>query len=318
MKAIAIQRYGGPEVLEEMDLEVREPGEGEVLVRIHAAGINPVDWKIREGRLRDRMPNRFPITLGWDLAGTVEKRGWGARRFSEGQAVLGYARRTEIHEGTYAQYITLPECYLTARPGHMTHEQAAALPLAGLTAWQSLFDAGALEREQNLLVLGATGGVGTYAVQLGRIAGAEVTAVAGRAHETYARGLGAVHYIDYQSGPLTEQIARRFPAGFDLVFDLQGGPLAEQAQDWVRPGGRMVSLLVKAEQIPNLRSDITFRYVFVEPDSSQLAELCRLYSAGELVVELQKAYPWKEFREAQTAVQSGHTRGKVVLLTPFA
>lgn len=303
-------------MLEEMDLEMREPGEGEVLVQIRAAGVNPVDCKIREGKLKDRMPNRFPITMGWDLSGTVVKRGYGARRFQVGQAVLGYARRQEIHDGTYAQYITLPECYLVAKPSTMSHEQAAGLPLAGLTAYQSLFDAGQLVTDQSLLILGATGGVGTYAIQLGRIRGAEVTAVAGRAREGYARDLGATHFLDYKEGPLGEQIKRKFPDGFDLIFDLRGGDTAEEAQAWVKTGGKVVSLLVKPEQLKSTRADISFKYVFVEPDSRELEELCYLYEDGELEVVLQKVYGWHEYREAQAEVEAGHTRGKIVLRVP--
>ncbi len=316
MKAIAINEYGGLDVLIEQDIPLREPEEGEVVVRIHSAGVNPVDWKIRAGKLADRMPNVFPITLGWDMSGTVIKRGHGARRYQVGQAVMAYARRLSIHEGTYAQYITLPECYLVAKPSTMSFEKAAALPLAGLTAYQALFDAGKLAKGQRQLIIGATGGVGTFAIQLGRIAGAEVTAVAGPSNREYAQGLGADQFIDYMQGPLEEQIPRKYPHGFDLVFDLMGGNILDKAYDYVAPGGRLVSLIGKEKPELIQGRDMSFHYVFVQPDTRELEQLIYWYIEGDLTIELQKVFNWKEVKEAHKIMQAGHTRGKVVIKVP--
>lgn len=313
MHAVAISQFGDDAVLVHTELPRPVPGEGEVLVRIRAAGVNPVDWKIREGWLKDFIPVQFPAILGWDMAGEVVANGFAARRFTPGEAVYAYARRPAIAHGTYAEYIALPEAYLARKPANVSFEEAAGVPLAGLTAWQSLFDAAQLKAGESVLVLGASGGVGTFAVQLARIAGAKVVGVASARNHAYLQELGAAHAVDYRQEDWTEAVRAAVPGGVDVILDCVGGPSFHASAPALRPGGRVVSICESGAAELFASNHATFAYVFVEPNSRQLDEMRGLIESGQLRAPVSQSFPLEEAPAAHRAMQTGHTRAKIVL-----
>ncbi len=311
MKAIAIDEFGGRDKLQLTYVEAPKPGEGEVLVRIKATSVNPVDYKLREGFLKGRLPHQFPIILGWDMAGVIEGRGHSSRRFDLGEEVWAYARRPLVQNGTYAEYISLPESYLARKPKELSFEEAASMPLTGLTAYQSLFIAGELKAGQSALLLGASGGVGTMAVQLAKIKGAEVIAVSSGKNEDYVMNeLQADHFIDYQKNKPNEAIEEKV----DLVFDMVGGVQLQEAHKLIKPGGKIISIAGKFQDTALLKKEKkTFQYVFVEPHSRQLDELHELSNEGRLKPYVREVFSLEEMKKAHKLIESGHTTGKIAV-----
>lgn len=313
IKAAFFKEFGGPENIWVSIMELPELQEGEVLVRIKAAGVNPVDAVIREGYYKEMMPHSLPVISGWDLAGVVEKRGHAARRFNVGDEVYAYARRPVIKWGTYAEYIQIPESYLAKKPQNLSFEQAAGIPLAGLTAYQSLYEAGKLQENQSVLILGASGGVGSFAIQLAKAKGAEVIGVASEKNHSYMKDLGADHTLDYKSQHIGEATKELFPDGVDLIFDCTSGETLQQSLIALKPSGTLVSIL---NQGKDLDPGINFKYVFVEPNASQLDHLREIAEAGKLKVHVSKTYTLEEAAEAQKQIRTLHTTGKLVIIPP--
>lgn len=311
MKAATYEEFGGPEKIKITTLEVPDLKEGEVLVRIKAAGVNPVDNAVREGYLKDFLPYEFPVIPGWDMAGVIEDRGFSARRFSVGDEVYAYARRPVVHYGTFAEYIVLPETYLAKKPQNISWEEAAGIPLVGLTAYQSLFDAGQLQQGQTVLILGASGGVGSLSIQQAKAKGAKVIGVASEKNHSYMNELGADHTIDYKGTNIGEAVKELVPDGVDLIFDCASGETLEQSLPALKPNGTLVSILNHGE---NIDKKINFHYVFVEPNASQLDELRELAESGEMKVHVSNTYSLEEAAEALNQIQSGHTTGKIVIV----
>lgn len=311
MRAALIHEFGGPEKIKIETLPVPQIQEGEILVRIKAAGVNPVDAAIREGYLKDRLPHRLPLILGWDLAGIVADIGYSARRFEIGESVYGYARRPVVQYGTYADYIVLPESYLAHSPEKMSFAEAAGIPLVGLTAYQCLFDAGQLLNKQRVLILGASGGVGSMAIQLAKYEEAVVLAVASAANHAYMKALGADHTIDYKQQHVGQAVKAIFPEGVDLILDCTSGETLQQSLSSLKPGGKLVSILHRGE---GLDQSIDFQYVFVEPNSLQLEHLCDLADSGLLKVHLSQTFPLDQAAEAHRQIQTRHTTGKIVIV----
>ncbi len=314
MKAVIINDFGGTDKLEIADVPKPEPEEGEVLVRIKAAGVNPVDYKIRSGLYKGRMPIEMPVILGWDVAGIVEKNGFGASRFDPGEEVFAYARRKIIKNGTYAEYICLPESFLAYKPKSLSFEEAAGVPLAGLTAFQSLLQKGKLMKNERVLILGATGGVGSYAIQIAKNVGASVVAVASKKNIAYAISLGADDFIDYSEGKIKEEIEQRFPDKFDVVFDCVGKEMLDQAYEFVAPGGRLVSILGQVNQEKAEKHKVLFSYHFVEPNVKNLNQLTSWIGEGKFKVHIDQVFPLEEASKAHKQIESGHTKGKLVLM----
>lgn len=313
MKAVVINEFGGREVLKYVDMPVPEPGEGEVLVRVKAAGVNPVDWKIRAGYLMDFYPYKFPIVLGWDLAGVVEQLGFSARRFKSGDEVYGYCRRSVIQHGTYAEYVAIPESYITPRPKNVSVEEAAAIPLAGLTAYQSVYDAVELKAGDSILILGASGGVGSFGVQFGKLAGAQVVAVASKRNHGYLKEVGADEAVDYAAGDFRDGVKSVLPQGADVVFDCVGPEALAQGYDCVKRGGRVVAILVRESKELAAKTGATHHYVFVEPNVVELDHIRSLVEMGKLRVHLSLIHPLAEVAKAHEVMETGHTRGKIIL-----
>ncbi|MFT2010871.1 NADP-dependent oxidoreductase [Pontibacter sp. 13R65] len=312
MKAVLYEEFGGPDKLKVQTVPVPELKEGEVLVRIKAAGVNPVDYAVREGYLKDYLPSSFPIIPGWDVAGVVEDRGFSARRFEPGDEVYAYARRPHVQNGTYAEYIVLPETYLAKKPQNISWEEAAGIPLVGLTAWQSMFDAGKLQEGQTVLILGASGGVGSLAIQLAKAKGAKVIGVASERNHAYMKELGADFTLDYKNNHVGEVAKKLMPNGVDLIFDCASGETLEQSLQVLKPGGKLVSILHQGE---GLDPNIDFKYVFVEPNARQLYQLRELVESNQLQVHVSKTYRLEEAIEAQKQIQTLHTKGKIVIVS---
>lgn len=306
MKAIAISQYGGPERLTPLQLPDPRVGPDTVLVRVRAAGVNPVDWMVREGYLDDLFPAHFPLVPGWDLAGVVEAVGPAVVAFAVGDEVIGYARRDEIQHGTYAELVPAPERVLADKPVGASWPEAGGLPLAGLTAYQALLAIGVTDGD-TVLVHAAAGGVGHLAVQLARAFGAErVIGTASERNHDFVRSLGA-EPVTYGDG-LVDRVRALAPDGVDAAFDLFGGEAL----------GASAALLTDPERLASIADPVAVnelggRYIFCKPASGDLSVLAGLVNAGRLTVHVERTFPLVEAARAQELVRDGHVRGKVVL-----
>jgi NADPH:quinone reductase-like Zn-dependent oxidoreductase len=314
MKAIAINEFGGRDKLRLMDLPKPEIKPGEILVKVEAAGVNPVDWKIREGYIKDLFPYEFPIILGWDAAGIVEKVGSEVRRFNQGDQIFAYCRKPTVQGGTYAEYVVLAEEHCALRPENTTFEQAASIPLAALTAYQSLFDAAKLQAGETILIHAAAGGVGGFGVQLAKDLGATVWGTASGHNHEYVQDLGAVRAVDYTQVDFRDAVRSGFPDGVDVVFDCVGGEVLEKSAEVVKKGGRLISIVDDPAGLS--RTDFHSDFVFVAPNGSQLAELAQMVEQGRLRTHLSEVLPLglEEAKKVHQLSESMHTRGKMVLV----
>lgn len=306
MKAIRIHQFGGPEVLRHEDAPRPVPGAGEVLIRVHAAGVNPVDWKIREGRLQGRISHHLPLTLGWDVAGVIEQCGVSVSQFNVGDAV--YARPDMARDGAYAEYIVVRASEVALKPKSLDFIHAAAVPLSALTAWQSLFDAGDLQPGQKILIHAGAGGVGHYAVQFAHWKGAHVITTASARNADFVRALGADEVIDYTRSPFEKAVR-----DVDVVFDTVGGEVQQRSWRILKKGGILVSVL--ALTVPEAAQQQGWRsaYVFVQPNAAQLAQIAGLIDSGQVQPVVDNVLPLHEAAQAHALIQGAHTRGKIVL-----
>lgn len=306
MKCVCIFRHGGPEVLSYTEAPRPRCAADELLIEVHAAGVNPVDWKIRAGQLHEMLGHTFPLTLGWDLSGTVCAVGADTTRFRIGDEV--FSRPDIRRDGAYAQYIAIRECEVALKPRAIDHRHAAALPLAGLAAWQSLVSVAALERGQRVLIHAAAGGVGSLAVQLAKARGAYVIATASARNHDFLRDLGADEIVDYTTMRFEE-----LAPDMDVVLDTIGGDT--QARSWrtLKRGGVLVSLASPPPAGLAAQHGVRAAFVFVEPNAAHLAELAALVDAGKLKPILETVLPLTEARRAHALSEGGHMRGKIVL-----
>ncbi|MEE1926935.1 NADP-dependent oxidoreductase [Streptomyces sp. TRM 70351] len=304
MKAIALQAFGGPDELRTTDLPDPKTGPDTVLVRVRAAGVNPVDWKVASGGLDAVLYAHFPLVPGWDVAGVVEQAGADVSEFAVGDEVYGYVRRDEAQHGTYAELVPAPVRTLTRKPASLSWTQAAGLPLTGLTALQSL-DRLAVTGGETVLVHAASGGVGSQAVQIAVARGARVIGTASERNHDYLRGLGAEPVV-YGDG-LAERVRALAPDGVDAAFDFIGGGAVEVSQEVLRTPDRVVSVVDMGVV------ERGGHYLFVRPDAAGLATLGELADAGKLTVHVDRALPLAEAAEAWRLSQSSRTRGKIVL-----
>lgn len=306
MKAIRIHTYGGPDVLKYEDVPRPKLRRGEVLIRVYAAGVNPVDWKVREGYLKDMRQYSLPLIPGWDLSGVVEKVGSGVTRFQKGAEV--YSRPDIARNGAYAQYIVARGSEVALKPKSIDHLHAAAIPHAALTAWQALFDTAELQPGQKLLVHAAAGGVGHFAVQLAKWKGAHVMATASRKNHDLLRELGADETIDYTTERF-EDVVREV----DVVLDTIAGETQERSWQVLKKGGILVSILKRPSPEKAAAHEARGGYVFVQPNAAELAEIATLIDSAKLKPVVETVLPLSEARRAQELNQAGHTRGKIVL-----
>lgn len=309
MKAVCIHRFGGPNVLSYQDLPRPVPTADEVLIRVHAAGVNPVDWKTRSGSVPwSGSIDPFPLILGWDVSGIVEAVGRDVTGLVAGDAVYGMIRFPDP-AGTYAEYATAPAQHLLPKPAALDFLEAAALPLVSLTAWQALFEAGELEAGQTVLIHGAAGGVGHVAVQLAKSRGARVIGTARGRDSAFLDGLGIDAHVDFATTRF-EDVVRNV----DLVLDTLGGEVQQRSWGVLRRGGMLVSLRTTSDLEENARAyGARARHILVRPEAEHFAGINTLVESGQLKPALTAVYPLQEARRAQEQLERGPTRGKVVL-----
>ncbi|TFV89878.1 NADP-dependent oxidoreductase [Blastococcus sp. CT_GayMR16] len=304
MRAAVYDGFGDESVLRIVADHPEPPvGPDVVLVRAHAAGVNPVDVAIREGYLVGAYPHHFPITPGWDLSGVVEQVGPAVVDFAVGDEVFGYVRRDDVQWGTAADLVPVPQRCLAHKPESLSFAEAGALPLAGLTAYQALAEVLDVGEGDRVLVHRASGGVGFFAVQIAAALGAHVIGTASPKNHGFLRDAGAAEMLDYAAGPISGQLSKPV----DAVLDLVGGETLADAPQQVRDGGRIASIIDTAVL------DLGGRYVFVRPDQHDLEELGRMADAGQLRVSIAKAFPLEQIADAHRLVAGGHVRGKVVV-----
>jgi len=306
MKAVCIYSYGGPEVLVYEDAPRPHPDAGEVLVRVHAAGINPVDWKIREGHLKEMLHHTLPLVLGWDVSGVVEALGSGVTRLKVGDEV--FSRPDIARDGAYAEFIVIRESEAALKPKSIDHLHAAALPLAGLTAWQSLFDAGGLSAGQRVLIHAAAGGVGHLAVQLAKWKGAHVIGTASARNHDFLRKLGVDQVVDYATVRFEEAVAP-----VDVVFDTLGGAIQERSWKVLKRGGILVSVVSPPSAERATAHGVRQAFVFIQPYAARLAEIATLVDGEKLKAIVETILPLSDATRGQELSERGHTRGKIVL-----
>lgn len=306
MQAMALTRYGGPEVLEATDLPEPKVGPDFVLVRTRAVGVNPVDHKIREGALDGFLPSHFPLVPGFDVAGVVERVGPAVTGFAPGDEVIGYNRQDHLQGGTYAELTSVPERAVAARPTSVGWAEAGALPLVGLTAYQAIVERLELRKGETLLVHAASGGVGTMAVQIAALLGAQVVGTAGEGNQDRVRDLGATA-VPYGDG-LVERVRALHPDGVDAVLDLVGGQALDDSPALLRDPARICSIVD-----PQRVLDIGGSYHFCRPDAAQLATLAGWVDEGSLRVDVGRTLPLTEAAEAQRLLEQGAVTGKIVL-----
>ncbi|MFJ5829180.1 NADP-dependent oxidoreductase [Streptomyces sp. NPDC093089] len=304
MRAVVVEQWGGPENLVEREMERPEPGLGEVLVRVHAAGVNPVDWKTRAG---GALIEWGPVpAVGWDVSGTVEAAGPGVGIFRPGDEVFGmplFPRQA----GGYAEYVVAPARHLAPKPASLTHVEAAALPLAALTAWQSLVDAADVRPGERVLVHAAAGGVGHLAVQIAKARGAYVIGTASAGKHDLVRELGADEVIDYRETRFEDVVS-----DMDVVLDGIGGETAERSLKVLRDGGRLITL-PGPDDVPAARDGVRAAWVLVEPDHLGLREIAALVEQGRLRPVVDLVVPLAEASKAHAIGEQGRTTGKIVL-----
>ncbi|MFY9924857.1 MAG: NADP-dependent oxidoreductase [Opitutaceae bacterium] len=306
MKAVCIYSYGGPEVLIYEDAPCPHPGEGEVLVKVHAAGINPVDWKVREGHLKEMLHHSFPLILGWDVSGVVESLGANLKRLKVGDEV--YSRPDISRDGAYAEFIVIKESEVALKPKSIDHIHAAALPLAGLTAWQTLFDAGALSPGQRVLIHAAAGGVGSLAVQLAKWKGAVVIGTASARNHDFLRNLGIDQVVDYEREKFEDMVQP-----VDVVLDTMGGEIQERSWKVLKRGGILISIVSPPSVEAAAAHGVRQAFVFIKPSADQLTSIAALVDAEKLKAIVETTLPLSDATRGQELSERGHTRGKIVL-----
>jgi len=306
MKAVVIHEYGDPEVLMYEDVPRPEPKDDQLLIRVIAAGVNPVDAMIRSGMFDREGTRAFPIILGGDVAGVVEKVGSKITKFKAGDPVFAYVSLD--NSGGYAQYALVTEREAAPKPKSLTYVEAAAVPIAGMTAWQALVDTAKLSAGQTVLIHGGSVGVGSFAIQIAKARGAKVIATASTANQEFLKQLGADVAIDY-----TKQKFEDVAKDVDVVLDSIGRDTLARSYGVVKKGGIIVSLVARPKQDELQKHGIRGTALNVESTSEQLAEIGELIDARKIKVIVSQTFPLSEAMKAQEQVATGHTRGKIVL-----
>jgi len=330
MKAFVVDRYGRKSGIRAADMPVPEPREDDVLIQIHAAGVNPLDAKIRDGEFKLILPYRLPLILGNDVAGVVVRVGSRVQQFKPGDEV--YARPHKDRIGTFAEFIALREDAVALKPKTLTMEEAASIPLVGLTAWQALIEKGQLKKGQKVLIHAGSGGVGTFAIQLAKHVGATVATTASAGNAEWLKQLGADIVIDYRKDDFAAVLK-----DFDVVLDTQGGKTLERSLQVLKPGGRLIGIAGPpdpdfAEEMGATwflktamrflsyrvrkaakRHDVTYSFLFMRADGSQLAQIAALIDAGVIKPVIDRVFPFASTQEALAYVETGRVMGKAVV-----
>jgi len=321
MQALVMDRFGGPEVLRMAQIERPRAASGNVVVEVAWAGVNPADWKAREGWLSTYFDYQFPFVVGFDAAGIVAEVGEGVTGLKVGDRVVTASNLGIGERGSYAQYVASVEERCVKLPDHVSLIDAAAMPTAAITAWEAVFDVGNVGEAMTVLVNGGAGGTGSYAIQLARMAGARVAATCSPVNDAYVLGLGAERAINYRDGRVAEEVRKWAPGGVDLVIDTVGQGSLVDAAEFTRPGGivaPVATLIADEATVDPVRA--AELGVDVRPAMSnhahqprQLRALVDALAAGKIRSPELTLMPLAEGAEAQRRVQDGHVRGKIVL-----
>jgi NADPH:quinone reductase-like Zn-dependent oxidoreductase len=306
MQAVRLHSFGGPEVLVLEEVPRPQIGEGEVLIRVHAAGINPLDWKARAGHVQAWLPHRLPLIPGWDVSGVVEEVASDVTAFEVGDSVYGML--DFMRDGAYAEYVAARTLNLALKPKSIDFTQAAAVPLASLTAWQSLFEVAGLQPGQTVLIHGGAGGVGHFAVQFAKWKEAKVIVTASAANEAFLRKLGVDEAIDYRNIKFEKAVH-----DVDVVMDTIGGDTQQRSWQVLKKGGVLVTTLRISSPEAARDHGVRGEEVLVHPDTAQLNQIAALIDAGDLKPSVAAVLPLAEAARAHELSQTGHVRGKIVL-----
>ncbi|MBU2869574.1 NADP-dependent oxidoreductase [Colwellia sp. E2M01] len=306
MRAVRIHQYGGIEALQVDQIDKPTINADDVLIEVKASSINPVDWKIRQGYLKDFIPYELPLTLGWDVAGVVTVVGSDVTDFKVGDEV--FSRPDITRSGTFADYIAVKADEVALKSKKLDFAQAASLPLAGITAWECLVDVGNIQDGQRVLIHAGAGGVGHLAIQIAKAKGATVIATASTKNQALLVELGADQAVDYSQGTLLEQIEP-----VDLVVDTMGGEV--QAQSWplLKKGGMLVSVVDQPDEAIAKAHDVEGAFVFIQPSRRILEELNALVEQEQLIPFIENSFPLEKLADAHLQSQTGRTRGKIVI-----
>lgn len=322
MFAMIIEEVGGPEVFKYAEMPTPEPGPGEVLIQVAYAGVNPADWKNRQGLLAQYRPYFFPYIIGFDAAGVVVKAGEGVTAFRPGDRVFTPTNHGQGGQGSYAEYTLANVDRVALIPEGMSYAEAAALPVAALTAWQALFVRGDLQAGQKILINGGSGGLGSFAVQFARWAGAQVAATCSTPNVDYLKSLGVEKVIDYRTRNVTGEVNSWAPQGLDFLLDAVGVSSLPNGLDLVKPGGMFVSIptLVDDGDIPAAATAAAVKGVrrefstMTDVDSAAtLAKIAELLVGGDITLPPLRVFPLREVAEVHRLLEAGHNRGKIVL-----
>jgi NADPH:quinone reductase-like Zn-dependent oxidoreductase len=306
MKAIQIHKYGGPGVLKYEDAPKPSPGADDVIIKVFATSVNPIDWKIREGHAKGMFPVKFPLIPGWDVSGEIDEVGSNILNFRKGDEV--YSRPDPTKNGTYAEYVVVKANLVNGKPQSIDHEKAAAVPLAGLTAWQALFDYGKLQQGQKVLIHAASGGVGTFAVQLAKWKGAYVIGTASKENMAFVKKLGADKVIDYKNEKFEEKLKN-----IDLVIDLIGGETQKRSLKVIKKGGRLITAVQLGNQEEAKEKNIHIEGFLTQSLPEELEQIKQLIDSGKVMPVIASVMPLKDAAKAQKLSEEGHVRGKIVL-----
>ncbi len=308
MKAVIINKYGNVDELKMENIAIPEIADDEVLVEVKATSVNPIDWKLREGYLAEGIPLKFPIVLGWDVAGVITRIGQKVTGFKTGDKVL--ARPDLTNRGTYAEYTAVKEDKLAMLPENVSYEEAAALPLAGLTAWQGIYENLEVKPGQTVLMQGGAGGVGIIAIQLMKHIGAHVITTASAKNKEFLESLGAEQVIDYHDTDFSQVLSN-----VDAVFDTIGGDTLKKSYSVLKQGGRLVTISGDIDEKLAAEKDITAKSIWLHPNGKQLTELVNLVNDGVVKVIIDSTHPFTEdgVKAAQEVSESHHAKGKIVI-----
>jgi NADPH:quinone reductase-like Zn-dependent oxidoreductase len=306
MKAVRIHAYTGLDDLRYEDAPRPRPGPGEILIRVHAAAVNPVDIAFAEGKMRERAPMTLPMILGWDVSGVVDELGEGATRFKRGDAVFSYLPGGR--DGAFAEYVVAQEKDVLPKPRSLDHVHAAAIPLTGVTAWKSLVETARLSAGQSVLIHGGAGGVGTMAVQIAKARGARVIATASAKNLDHLRSIGADEAIDYEATRFEDVVK-----DVDVVLDTVGKETQERSYKVLKKGGLLVVIVGKPSEEKAKEFGVRAVRVSAGSDAAQLAEVARLVDEGRIRPVVSEIFPLKDARRAFEQIKTRHTRGKLVL-----
>jgi len=305
MKAVQINAYGDRSVLTLNNIEIPTPAENEVLIKVKAAGVNPVDWKVREGYLQAMLNHALPLTLGWDVSGEIVEIGDKVSHLKVGDAV--YSRPDIAKNGSYAEYLTAVAEEVALKPESLTWQEAAGVPLAALTAWQALYEIAKLQEGERVLIHAGSGAVGQFAIQLAKLRGAYVYTTTSAKNTNLVLGLGADQAIDYHQEDFSEL------KDLDVVFDTIGGETLANSWKTLKKGSRLVSIVDEPDEAIASEHGVSACFCFVQSNREQLDKLAELADAGKLKVNIDSEFGLDELSKAHERSESGHAQGKIII-----